>query len=578
MDRFVAMWESEGSVLQRQVPFTFLFLLSLVLLLILGIEATSTALVGLAAAVVVAMAVLAMVLPWHRLPTGARLTLPALQILACGLLREGTGGSGTVFASLLFVPVVLAASEPGRRGVVLATVGSSAVVLAPAVAAGEVESLADVARGVYVALVVLVASITVNVITERMRARTVAVESLRAIQGSLLERSDESARQVAVRTEEVQRARDLFSSVIEAATEQSIIGTDTHGVIDLFNPGAERLLGWTHLDVVGRRRITDLHVPDELADRREELLALDPGAPGHPGEVGVFGALVGEAFAGGSDVRDWTYVRADASTLVVRVAVTRRVARDGETSGYIFVATDMTQEREAARLKDEFVALISHELRTPLSSILGYLELAVDEGVRSPEQGQYLGVVERNATRLLGLVGDLLFTAQVGAGRFTLVRRPVDLVGLVRAAVDSAGPTADAAGVVLVVTGTENPVTLSGDGVRLEQALDNLISNAVKFTPRAGRVVVDVAVRDTTDGAPATATVSVSDTGIGIPAAELAHLYGRFFRASTATRNAVPGVGLGLTITHAIVTAHGGELVVRSTVGEGTTFRVSLPM
>jgi len=569
------MWEDDATVLERQVPFIALFLLSLLGLLVLRIPETFTAAVPAAAGVVVVMALLALVVPWARLPVGARLALPALQLLAVGLLRAGTGGAASPFTSLLFLPVVLAATERGRRGVVMSTVAAAAIVLIPAVEESGSQARLQFFRGLYVALVVLVVAVTINTITERRRARTAAAETLRETGTRLLERSARTAATLAARTEELQRARDLFASVIDAATEQAIIGTDPRGVIDVFNPGAERLIGWSRDDVVGRRRITDLHLPEELSARRRELAAADGGAGP---DVGVFGALVGAAFGGGSDVRDWTYVRDDGGLLVVRVAVTRRADPGGTTSGYMFVATDMSEEREAARLKDEFVSLISHELRTPLSSILGYLELVTEEGDLTAEQRQYLGVVERNASRLLRLVGDLLFTAQVEAGRFTLVRQRIDLAALVLAAVETVQPAALAGGVVVRCIGTESPVLLDGDGVRLGQALDNLVSNAVKFTPSGGRVVVDVSVRETGEDGAGTATVAVSDTGIGIPAAELDELFSRFFRASTATRNAVPGAGLGLTITQAIITAHGGELTVRSTVGEGTTFVATLPL
>jgi signal transduction histidine kinase len=128
-------------------------------------------------------------------------------------------------------------------------------------------------------------------------------------------------------------------------------------------------------------------------------------------------------------VRDWTYLTADGTELRVQVAVTARRDAAGDPDGYLFVGTDVTRDREQARMKDEFVNLISHELRTPLSSILGYLELVIDDedNPLTPEQLTYLGTVERNANRLLRLVSDLLFTAQVESGRFQLQEQPVDL-------------------------------------------------------------------------------------------------------------------------------------------------------
>jgi len=569
-ERLTDLWEVEEAVLLRQVPFVVVFVLGLCGVLVARVPSTFTHELWAAVVIVGLVVVLAVVLPWRRLPLGARLVMPALQLLAVGALREGTGGQRSPYLSLVFLPVVLAASERGRRGVVLSTVASAAIILGPALEASAPGTSVEVARGVYLTLVVLFLGITVNTISERRRARTQALEELERTESRLLDDARASAVELAARSEEVRRARDLLAGVIDAATEQAIIGTDVHGVIDLFNPGAERLLGLPADDVLRRTRITDLHDPHELSRRRDELVrAAEPA--GTLVDEGLFGALVGAAWGGGSEVRDWTYLRGDGRPVVVQVAVTRRLDPAGRTAGYIFVATDVTAEREASRLQDEFVSLISHELRTPLSSILGYLELTVDSGDLSDEQRQYVAVIERNANRLLRLVGDLLFTAQVEAGQFALVRGPVDVARSVVAAVESARPAAAAAGVEVVVTGCEVPVVLGADPVRLGQAWDNLVSNAVKFTPAGGRVVVDV-----TDGDRAV-TVAVSDTGVGIPADEVEELFGRFFRASSATRNAVPGVGLGLTITRAIVTAHGGDLRVHSRIDEGTTFRVTLP-
>jgi signal transduction histidine kinase len=286
-----------------------------------------------------------------------------------------------------------------------------------------------------------------------------------------------------------------------------------------------------------------------------------------------FSALVDTVRAGYADVRDWTYVRADGKQVPVQVAATPRLDENGHRVGFIFVATDMTQAREFARLKDEFVGLISHELRTPLSSILGYLELMRDddEAPLSQEQLQYLGVAERNAHRLLRLVGDLLFTAQVESGRFPIDITDAELRSVVGASVESATPVAATAGVELVCDVPDETVEVRGDTVRLGQAVDNLVSNALKFTPSGGRVTVSL--RREGDEA----VVAVTDTGIGIPAVELSQLSQRFFRASTATRNAVPGVGLGLTITKAIVTAHGGRLDIASEEGVGTSISLRLP-
>ena len=154
------------------------------------------------------------------------------------------------------------------------------------------------------------------------------------------------------------------------------------------------------------------------------------------GPAAGLAALVHAAQEHGSDVRDWTYVAADGQQRTVSVAITPRTDDQGTHAGWNFVGTDMTEARATERMKDQFVSLISHELRTPLTSILGYLELVLEDEEQplTDEQRSYLNTVERNADRLLRLVGDLLFTAQVDAGRFTLKPEDVDLASVVRAA------------------------------------------------------------------------------------------------------------------------------------------------
>jgi len=369
-----------------------------------------------------------------------------------------------------------------------------------------------------------------------------------------------------------------MTSVIDAVTEQSIIGTDRDGVIRVWNPGAEKMLGLPRLDVVRKRSIVEFHLPEELAAEAEAI-----------GCAGGLAALVHAAQEHGSDVRDWTYQAADGTHRTVSVAITPRSDDRGEHAGWNFVGTDMTEARATERMKDQFVSLISHELRTPLSSILGYLELVMDDEDQplTEEQRSYLGTVERNAHRLQRLVGDLLFTAQVEAGRFTLRPEDVDLAAVVRAAEETARVAAAAADVTVHVDVPADGLVVSGDPVRLGQACDNLVSNAVKFTPAGGRVTLalrpawraadGVVVADERPGAEPVAQLSVTDTGMGIPTAEQDKLFTRFFRASTAQRNAVPGVGLGLTITKAITTAHGGTLELDSAEGVGTTFTLTLP-
>ncbi|MCU1558745.1 MAG: sensor histidine kinase [Microbacteriaceae bacterium] len=499
------------------------------------------------------------------------LLVPGFSLLAIALLRNGTGGTTSLFSVLIILPVVWIAAEKGRRWVVVAIIGTSAAIMFPYFANWDLPANAgEWIRGVFTPFVYGVAAAIINELSRQARHQLASIQRLAREREVRLKETLSLAEQLQENQQRLHAADRFTRSVLDAVTEQSVIGTDLRGLIDVWNPGAAMMLGLPASETQGKRHIFEFHSGDELENRSREL-NYPPGATVlNPG----FSALVESARLGIAEVRDWTYVRSDGSSVSVAVAVTPRVDEEDVTVGYIFVATDVTQALEVARLKDEFVGLISHELRTPLSSILGYLELMRDdnEAPLSEEQLQYLSVAERNAHRLLRLVGDLLFTAQVASGKFPLDISQIALNDVVAGAVESARPAGSAAGVELILYVPEESIAVRGDALRLGQACDNLISNAIKFTPQGGTVTVSLESTDVD------AIITVRDTGMGIPESELDQLYARFFRASTATRNAVPGVGLGLTITKAIVIAHGGQLDVESEEGVGTAFSLSLPL
>ncbi|MFF5186194.1 ATP-binding protein [Streptomyces sp. NPDC000345] len=230
--------------------------------------------------------------------------------------------------------------------------------------------------------------------------------------------------------------------------------------------------------------------------------------------------------------------------------------------------------RALDKAKSDFLSTVSHELRTPLTSIVGYIELLKDEetGPLTPAQRHMLDVVDRNANRLRALIEDLLTLSRIESGAFNSRKEPVDLVRLVTSAADAVRPAAEAASVTLETHCPSRPLVLQADSDQLDRVLMNLLSNAVKFTPKGGKVTVRA---DAWDG---DAVLTVSDTGIGIPAEEQERLFQRFFRASNATDAAIPGTGLGLTIVRTIVANHGGEMEVDSAEGRGTTFTARLPI
>ncbi|PTT59602.1 PAS domain-containing sensor histidine kinase, partial [Arthrobacter sp. HMWF013] len=240
---------------------------------------------------------------------------------------------------------------------------------------------------------------------------------------------------------------------------------------------------------------------------------------------------------------------------------------DGEHAGAVLAFTDVTALVEALSAKDQFVASVSHELRTPLTSILGYLALALDEKPLDPDMDHYLTVAKRNAERLLNLVGDLL---TIASGALTVDPRPADLAEVAAHSVEAAQPKAKAGGVILSLE-TEGQTTGRFDPDRIGQAIDNLISNAVKYTPKGGTITVRVSTTGNQ------LSCEVADTGTGMTEEELAQAFTRFFRAAGSHSSAIPGAGLGLAITKSIIENHRGNITLLSTRGEGTTAAIAFP-
>jgi signal transduction histidine kinase len=559
------------SPLLKQAPMTALFIVAIVIVIVApGVQVSNSAAVAGSTVAMVVATVLAGILSYKEQWRHLSLIVPSIDLLAVAALRYGSGEAVSMFAAFVILPVVWFAAEPGRYCSVFGTLGAAVVSFTPFFLGKSVLGHeAEFMRAFFSCVVFGIAAAVINELSRQGRLQVEKVKRFAEQSRLMLAESREQATELARSEAKVRATEQLFRGLWEAITEQSVIGTDVTGLIDAWNPGAAKMFGLTSETTVDKRHVDDFHLKVELMDRARELdypagaTVLNPG----------FSALVETARLGAADVREWTYMRDDGARIPVELSVTARVDGMGETVGYLFVAYDMTKAREVARLKDEFVGLISHELRTPLSSILGYLELLRDddEVPLSDRQLRYLGVAERNAHRLLRLVGDLLFTAQVESGTFHLDEREQYLGPILAASVESARPAATAAGISLNLDVVDD-VLINADSVRLGQACDNLISNAIKFTPSGGTVTVGLT------GSTPRALITVTDTGMGIAADELDKLFSRFFRATTATRNAVSGVGLGLVITRAIARAHGGDMGVTSEEGVGTVFSMTLPL
>jgi signal transduction histidine kinase/CheY-like chemotaxis protein len=250
-------------------------------------------------------------------------------------------------------------------------------------------------------------------------------------------------------------------------------------------------------------------------------------------------------------------------------ASARTLAEEGQTR----TSVALQEERAASHLKDEFLATVSHELRNPLAPILTWTQLLRSGTLEREKSQRGLEVIERNVISLSELIDDLVDVSRVVSGKFRLDVRPIDLLGVIRAAVESQRPASDAKKIRLHVVLDERSGLVSGDSERLHQVVGNLLSNAIKFTPKGGSVQI------TLGRAESHIELAVSDNGIGIDPAFLPHVFEPFQQAMDGSMRRHGGLGLGLSIVHHIVELHGGEIVAESAgTGKGARFVIKLPL
>jgi len=360
----------------------------------------------------------------------------------------------------------------------------------------------------------------------------------------------------------IEEMLDLRGPIVSNMGEGVCLVTTGNERIVFANPSLERMLGYGPNELVGLHAV-EVMVPDDVtpaeqAERERARQCLqEQGHCTHEGRR----------------------VRRDGTTIWCRATTT---TFEHPRYGLVWVAVqqDVTEERRARaaaaeleRAKSEFLSSISHELRTPLTSILGYAALLREDTEGLPEAGEHLDVIERNASRQLRLVEDLLSIARIQAGEFEVHRCPLDLGEVVRHGVEAARPAAQEAGLDLKCI-CEVSARVLGDADRLDQVLANLLSNAIKFTPLCGRITVQLKTT------PEEAVLTVTDTGPGIQPEERARLFERLFRGDDVTRLQISGAGLGLAIARSIVEAHEGTIEARADHdgGGGATFELTLPL
>ncbi|WP_228893724.1 CHASE domain-containing protein [Pseudoduganella aquatica] len=401
---------------------------------------------------------------------------------------------------------------------------------------------------------------------------------------SLTSNREEAIQHARATTSALRQSERKFGTLVESAIAFSIISTDLDGVIQVFSVGAERMLGYSADEMVGRQTPALIHVDGEVA-QRAAALSLEVGR-----DVRGFAVFTELALMGRVESREWTYVRRDGSTLPVRLTVTAIKDEHGVVTGFLGIAKDITaqlqteqdlraakqQADDASEAKSQFVANMSHELRTPLNAVLGLAEL-LSRTDMSAEQHRDLDLIRQSGHSLLGILNDILDFSKIEAGKMDLSPAPFELDALLAAVAVVMGVNAGGSGVEPVIDVAPGlPAVLLGDALRLQQVLVNLVGNAIKFTAR-GSVTLHVSGTVSADGV-AALRFAVRDTGIGMSAEQLGRLFTAFTQADSSMTRRFGGTGLGLAISRRLVGMMGGEIAVDSREGEGSVFTVSLAL
>ncbi|HEY0845262.1 MAG TPA: CHASE domain-containing protein [Noviherbaspirillum sp.] len=385
-------------------------------------------------------------------------------------------------------------------------------------------------------------------------------------------------------TDALQESEVRFESLVESASDFAIIATDLDGVIRVFSIGAERMLGYRAHEMVGRQTPIAFHVREEIAARAAQI-ERETGTRVEGLAVFVMSARHGQA-----ETREWTYVRSDGSRLPVQLTISAIRGVRGEITGYVGIARDITEERRtkeeleaamrqaesASQAKSNFVANMSHELRTPMNAVLGMAYLMGNTPL-SPDQHKYLDMIRTSGQSLLNILNDILDFSKIEAGRMELSPVRFGLDDVLNAMTTIVGINAGEKDLELSLgVDPDVPAWLIGDALRLQQVLVNLAGNAIKFTPR-GEVTILVDLAERTEQT-AMLRIRVRDTGIGMTDEQQKGLFSAFYQADSSTTRRFGGTGLGLAISSRLVDMMGGRIDVKSTLGKGSEFTVTLPL
>jgi len=375
------------------------------------------------------------------------------------------------------------------------------------------------------------------------------------------------------------KTKALQNAILNSANF-SIIATDPQGVIQLFNVGAERMLGYSAENVVDKINPSDLHDPAEVLARAQTLshefgVAIAPG----------FEALAFKASRGIEDIYELTYINADGSRFPAIVSITALRDDYQEIIGYLLIGSHNSVRKRVERelndamatadqanlAKSEFLSSMSHELRTPLNAILGFAQL-IESGTPAPTISQQRSVAQilKAGWYLLDLINEILDLTLIESGKLSLSLEPIYLAEVLRESRAMIEPQANKRGIHLSFPRLDLSFLVTADRTRVKQVLINLLSNAIKYNRERGTVVVDCIAKPS-----GRMRISITDTGEGLTPEKLKQLFQPFNRLGQEA-HVGEGTGIGLVVSKRLVELMGGAIGVESSVGVGSVFWIEL--
>ncbi|NUS35346.1 MAG: HAMP domain-containing histidine kinase [Pseudarthrobacter sp.] len=476
--------------------------------------------------------------PWERLRHRPYLLIPVLDFAAIGLLRNGAAPLLPGLAVLVIFPVIwLSASGMlARSSLVLSFAGPLVIMIPAALAHFPAVTAGDITGALLFPTMMLAVSLAIRF----------ASVNLRLQQRELADKDRELRKLLAA-----SREREKLLETVMDATDVGIAAVDRSGHFLVSNSRQRNFRQATGAD-------------DAVAGQGHQLIfGQDRRTLLPPDRRPINRAMAGESFA---DYLVWAGVGSEQRAL--STAARPLLSEDGRLTGAVVVYTDVTGWVESLAANQDLISNVSHEFKSPLNSIIGNVDLALEDPAPLPSHiTRRLLVVQRNAERLLSLVADLAASASTA---LNVHPKRTDLASLVETTMGSAQAWAERSRVEISAD-VPSPLWAYADPLRIGQVLDNLVSNAIKYSPDGGKVSISAqADRQWV-------RLRVQDTGMGMSREDAARAFNRFFRADAAQQAAIPGAGLGLSITQMIVQRHGGTISCESGEGLGSTFTVTLP-